>query len=131
MSQIEMVPTLLILHNREHGDAPRIIQPFRDELPESFEVVSFTDSGEPYDAHAENRTNKLHLREAAQRAGFVVVQDTLVKPMTADAFTAVLASLHSSVTPTKYGVFDGNYSGSFVEFSRVLAPEIVDMEEVS
>lgn len=106
-------PSLVILHDREHGNIEFLRQNLGLEAP--FHVHSATDLIE-----AENSCND-GLLDAASRAKILLVQERLTRPLTETAFDTVRAALFSSIRIVQVGIFNDDYQVTKLSAGQALA----------
>ncbi len=110
---------MVIVHDSQHGDAPKIVKAFASEATEGISVRSYTDLVDQDNPH------NASLRDEARYADIIAIQESLLygrgRP-TATVRNALMASILTPANPsTKVGVFGDSYDVRMLDFDEFIA----------
>lgn len=111
-------PEILMLHDVDHGDFPRLM-PHIPDLPVNWCMHSFTDTQDKPSSHNDDLS---HI--AFRRADYILLQSRLLSPLTAAAGLAISSSVLSSTKRAKFFEFSDDYEVSYMDIDKAF--EVMD-----
>lgn len=117
-------PTLVALHDREHGDIHRV--QLNAELPLPLSIHSFTDT------HPEDNPHNDNLRHTIfYEADYLFIHNRLLRPVTSAARLAIKSSCLSSAVRSVYGIFDDDYKVELKDGREMFVLALSDIEDMA